>query len=202
MRDDEHDLSKAEARKLTDQIRGQVANVLELIAAAFDGRADVALGYSSWVRYCYAEFPAMRYTERGQRAEAVAALSARDMSNRAISDALGIDESTVRKDLRQGSGAGFPAPDHRVRGLDGKAYRRQPPPCAPVPVRATIRNALVHYARQVAALVADMDAQDYPAGFLTPAEVAITDQFRQAARDFAQTIEREHAARLAREDTE
>jgi hypothetical protein len=203
------DLTESEARGLTDRIRGRVTDVLELIAAAFEGRADVALGYVTWAHYCLAEFPAIRYQNREQREAAVAQLGQHGMSGRAIGHALGVGETTARADLRRARNAqALIAPNSAIRNsvqrLNGGVYppRRDPPSCPPVRIRATIRNALIHYSRQVAALLADLDAQDYPPGFLTPAEVAAIDQFRQAARDFTQTTEREHTARMAREDSE
>lgn len=199
------DLTETEARELTDRIKGDVAGVLDLIAAAFDGRADVALGYPSWAHYCWAEFPAVRYESKAQRTAAIVKLGER-MSGRAVGHALGISETEARRQLREARAGSAPfgalPPTGNTRyGIDGRRVGNQGGDrCPPVPVRATISNALVHYSRQAAALVADLDAQRYPPGFLTPAEVAAVDQFRQAVRDFAQTTEREHTARMARED--
>lgn len=200
------ELTYDEARALTNRIKHSMEDVLDLIATAFEGRADVALGYDRWDRYCYAEFPLIRFGNRAVRAKAVARLR-EQMSCRAIGSALGMDESTVRKDLlRHGNaqprGAGNPAPGNSTRGLDGGMYprRSQPPPCKPVAIQATITTALVAYARQAATVVADLDAQHYPPGFLTPAELRAVTRFRTAVADFRQTAEAEHAARLAREE--
>lgn len=197
------ELTREQARALTDRIRGRVEEALDLIAEAFDGRADAALGYSSWDRYCHAEFPALRFEDRDQRAGAVARLADR-MSNRAIGHALGIDERTVRDDLGRTleRSAGFPADRSKnTRGQDGAVTgRRGGARCRPVPVPVAITTALVHYAREAVALVADLDRQDYPPGFLTAAELAAADQFRAVVRQFSTVAEAEHTARLIRED--
>jgi hypothetical protein len=197
------DLTEAEARDLTGRIKGQVAGVLELITAAFEGRADVALGYPTWAHYCIAEFPAIRYETKAQRNAAIVQLG-QHMSGRAAAHALGISETEARRQLREARAVEQAAPNGAARsnqplGLDRKLRgERGGDRCKPIPVRARITTALIHYARQAAALTADLAAQDYPPGWVTPAEQEAIIRFRAAQEDFTRTIEREEARR---EDT-
>lgn len=194
-----NDLTEAEARRLTAKIKAKVADVLDLIARAFDGRADVALGYDSWDRYCHAEFPALHWTDTRSRAEAVTHLKERRMSNRAIGHALGMDEKTVRFDLRRSSyrqspTAGNSAVGNSVLGLDNRVRPAQAR-CKPIPLKVTTKTAPIHYAREARALLADMDAQDYGPDDMTAEQLRATWEFREALATFADIIEREETAK-------
>lgn len=171
------ELSQADARQLTDKIRDQAAGALALIAAAFHGRADVALGYESWDRYCHAELPALGWRTVGDRARAVAELHDEGMSNRAISHAVGIDEKTVRRDLDLA--AANAAPENAAPG----------DACDP-DLTVILHISPAHYARQAAALLADMDRQPIPVG-LTPEQVRVTALLRAALAEFASVMDTE-----------
>lgn len=113
-------LTRGEAEQLTTQICETVTDAYMLICCAFDGRADRALGYSSWQAYVEDCFPvSVRQVARDIRPERVAELRSQGKSLRAIASILGVHPSTVADDLS--SGVGFPTPDETV-GLDGKRY--------------------------------------------------------------------------------
>ncbi len=198
--DPDTELSRAEARALTDQIRGRVTGLLELIAEAFNRRADVALGYASWDRYCFAEFPAIRWRATEEREHDVARLKQAGMSNRAIGDALGMDESTVRKDLGRGAtrvpSAGFPADDSPARSLDGRRVgERGGDRCKPIAVNVRITTSPLHFARQAAAIVAAIDAEGYLPGDLDAEQIRVTMRLRAALSEFATVMQEREIAK-------
>src|SRR5690606_37795285 len=49
-------LGRADARRLTDQIRDRLGRLYDLVAEAYEGRAHIALGYATWEEYTEAEF--------------------------------------------------------------------------------------------------------------------------------------------------
>jgi hypothetical protein len=113
-------MEPAEARQLTDTIKGAVAFTWELITRAYTQRAWDALGYTSWDEYCEKEFGTARLRlPREERTEMVCSLRESGLSNRAIASATGLSEPTVRRDL---AGASNDAPDG-ITGLDGKTYQ-------------------------------------------------------------------------------
>jgi hypothetical protein len=143
--DEAGDLTAAEARALTDRIRGTLTIAHDLIASAYTGRAWVALGYESWDAYCAGEFTEARMVrlEREQRREIVASMRSAGMSTRAIASGIGVDQKTVVNDLRSGEESSSPEQGHRVDviGQDGKTYT--PPPSRPTPApSAPQRRAL------------------------------------------------------------
>lgn len=110
------ELTRDEARALTDDIKGRVVDLLPRIQKAFNGRADKALGYDSWHEYCTAELDDLRIplTERPAK---VAELRQSGMSIRAISSALGVGVGTVSRDLATVPSGTVP---DRIVSLDGK----------------------------------------------------------------------------------
>lgn len=71
-------LSKAEARSLTDRIKTSVEDIRKLVAKAHDGKAWKPLGYSTWEDYVKSEFGisrrhADRLIEQGEVIEAIEA---------------------------------------------------------------------------------------------------------------------------------
>jgi len=142
------DLTEVEARGLVDSIRVDIEDVGVRIATAYLGRAWVALGHPSWDAMCTAEFDGARLrVPREQRAEQVQSLRSAGLSTRAIGAALGIDKSTVRRDLPAApDGApGADAPREPVVGQDGKAYPATQParPSMPQRVPADTTTGLV-----------------------------------------------------------
>jgi hypothetical protein len=138
--------TEAQAKALTDQLRQELEISWNLLQEAFERRAWAALGYTSWTDYCKKEFgTALQGLDKELRRMAVAELTSgeRPMSNRAAAAALGVDEGTVRNDLRVAgaeSSAPVAEPDvvdaeivHepvrlKVVGADGKSYTRPPTP--------------------------------------------------------------------------
>ncbi|WFF07229.1 helix-turn-helix domain-containing protein [Micromonospora sp. WMMD1076] len=123
------------ARERAERIRGGIHNYLETlaeIALAWERRDWQVLGYADWQAYVDGEFGAERLrlpVEHRQRA--VAELRLAGMAQRAIGAVLGVDQSTVQRDLARGDASASPAV---VRGADGKAYApTRPAPAAPWP---------------------------------------------------------------------
>jgi hypothetical protein len=104
-------LTKAQARKLTETIKGAVSIVWDLIAKAYTERAWSALGYSSWDAYCDAEFGTSRLRlPREERAEVVASLRESGLSIRAIASATGHGVATIKRELDSRVPNGTPEP--------------------------------------------------------------------------------------------
>ena len=94
-------MNKRQAQQLTKRIRQHVADLSDLVIEAFDGKIWQPMGYDSWDAYCRAEFEtAYIRLPREERIITVAHMKDSGMSNRAIASALGVDEGTVRNDLR------------------------------------------------------------------------------------------------------
>ena len=104
-------LTKEEASRITASIRTALdrvstawADLAERVAEAFDRRADLALGYTSWAEYAEAELRPPTALAAEVRRELVGLLSARGMSTRAIAPTVGAGVMTVsddRKALRE-----------------------------------------------------------------------------------------------------
>lgn len=116
------DLTEAEARLLTDRIRGTAESLMRDVAEAHDRRAWAALGYRSWDAYTDAEFHMSRGqsyrlveqartvaaleeaagVERGAIDGAVSARAAQDLKGRVPEVARQVKERTrgTRKALR------------------------------------------------------------------------------------------------------
>jgi hypothetical protein len=123
-------LTLDEAQAVTTEIRTWVRSYpAAAVAKAFYGQVWLALGYESWDEYCDSELGGFKLPAP-QRQEAVAALAAAGMSNRAIADAVNADEKTVRND--RAATAENSAVDRKTTGKDGKqraaAKKKQPTP--------------------------------------------------------------------------
>ncbi|KGH48246.1 hypothetical protein IN07_03320 [Modestobacter caceresii] len=115
-------LTEAGARKLTQRIRAKLANVLDLVVQAWEGRAWEPLGYDTWQAYVDAELPELATLRLpvDERREAVAAWAARGMPQRAMAAGLNVAPATVAGDVA----AVVPFdPDATVSSHDG---RRRP----------------------------------------------------------------------------
>lgn len=95
-------LTADEARALTGRLRGALEVAHGLLLQAYHGAAHTALGYRTWAAYCAAELADLQHTRlpRPQRRALVDQLHGQGMTRRAIATGLGLDESTVRADLR------------------------------------------------------------------------------------------------------
>jgi hypothetical protein len=117
----------ATARATASQIRQGIHNylaTLALIARANKEQHWRVLGYADWQAYVDGEFGAERLRLPAEhRQKAVAELRLAGLSTRAIGVAVGVDEKTVRNDLR---GAEFSAPEE-ITGTDGKKYAASRP---------------------------------------------------------------------------
>lgn len=127
-------LPEVEAQQITARIRAWVKSYpTEDVARAYTGRIWLALGYESWQEYCDCELDGFKLPSRAERAEVVAELSETGMSGEAISDALGVSNATVSRDLSALANV-RPAPeaDRKVTGKDGKQYTKpRPKPAIP-----------------------------------------------------------------------
>jgi hypothetical protein len=125
-------LTEAEAERLTTRISLKLGVIVDnteaampLIREAIERNAYAALGYASHGAYVAERFgDTLTRLEVAQRRDVVRDLTAAGMSNRAAGAVLGVNEKTVRNDLR--AGAELSAPDLPVKsiGQDGKAYPR------------------------------------------------------------------------------
>lgn len=109
--------SPAAARARADRIREGLEALAPDILAAWNARDWEALGYGSWNEYVVGEFGGQLRLGRAERREAVRELREAGMSSRAIGAALGVNQSTVVRDI---SGDANASP---VAGLDGKTYK-------------------------------------------------------------------------------
>lgn len=123
------DLTADEAEAITSRIRTWANSFpADDVVRAFRGRIWVALAYDSWAEWCECELGGLKLPVP-QRREVVAELAGAGMSNPAIADAIGVDQSTVYRD-KQATGFASANP---VTGQDGKEYT--PPQPKPPPQR-------------------------------------------------------------------
>lgn len=114
-------LDKSTAERLVQEIRVMDAELWEKMMDLYEGRAWIALGYSSWGELCDKEFKANNFRiPREDRREVVMSMRERGMSTRAIGSALGASHMTVKRDVESGVTNVTP-----VTGTDGKTYTRQ-----------------------------------------------------------------------------
>lgn len=116
-------LNENQARELTAKIYGHLDQAWELIKKAYNGRADMALGYASWDEYCKGEFHGSQLRlPLVKRREVVKTLTEAGLSTRAIASATGISRPTVMADQKaQVDNIG---PVASTPGLDGKIRTR------------------------------------------------------------------------------
>lgn len=131
------DMPAGEARARIDRAKASVGQAREELIALWNGRAWISLGHASWDALCEAEFWGIRVAlPVSERREVVSSMRAEGMSTRAIGSALGVDHSTVVRDLPTGADA--PVPPERVTSLDGRQRpARQPAPEPERPDRTT-----------------------------------------------------------------
>lgn len=124
------DLTADEAEAVTGRIRRWVNDFpVADVVLAFRGRVWIALAYDNWAEWCECELGGLKLPAPKRR-QVVAELAGEGMSNRAIADAIGSSEPTVRRDL--GATASFDAVDRKTLGQDGRERSQpQPKPAAP-----------------------------------------------------------------------
>jgi len=152
------DLTPKRARLLTDRIKVAVGELLPLIKEAFEGRADVALGYQSWAEYCDAELRGLRIPIQ-ERREAVQELREAGMDQRSIGAALGVSQKTVDRDLdKVESDESTDSSNERTSMSAGRSYTRgRAAPVRPE-VSAAVRDAKAEHEAQQAKRQADRKA--------------------------------------------
>lgn len=150
------DLAETEAQEITSRIRQWVQDFpTDDVARAFRGRVWLAMGYQSWTDWCDHELGGFKLLAP-QRREVVEELAGRGISNKAIADALGTSNDTVRRD-KESAGVANETP---VIGQDGKTYARpKPAPVAPKPeiIDAEIVEATPAMQRAILELSKRMD---------------------------------------------
>lgn len=108
-----------DAKRRLDRVKSGVERIWDDLVALYQGRAWVALGYSSWDALCDAELDGARIAlPKEARREVVGELRTAGMSTRAIGVAVGVGKSTIVRDLQFSS-----VPNGTVEtitGLDGK----------------------------------------------------------------------------------
>lgn len=168
IKDPKRPLSENEARELTAKIYGAIEVAWELIAEAYQRRADKAMGYGSWDEYCQAEFNGARLRlPREERQEKVRSLRESGLSTRAIASATGTSYDTVQRDLKAGDRNLSPESESsNVVGLDGKTYTQPEPE------------------------VIDAEIVEDPKTDPTPKRRPIADQARDAGWELRRSVER------------
>jgi transposase-like protein len=125
-----NELTLFDAEQITSRIRQWVNEFpREDVIRAYLGRIWLAMDYGSWAEWCEREIDVFKF--RGMiRQQIVAELAESGMSNTAIAEAIGVDQSTVYRDQLK---SGF-ANANPVTGLDGKTYTKpEPKPAEPEP---------------------------------------------------------------------
>jgi transposase len=117
-------LDEVTARELVTYVRSGLDDLFEAIRRLWIGRAWLALGYLTWAEMCDAEFPLRLALPRDDRKQLEGSLAREGMTTRAISDALGVGQSTVSDDLRQLTETGQLELPEKTKGLDGKERPR------------------------------------------------------------------------------
>ncbi|MGV0868738.1 helix-turn-helix domain-containing protein [Corynebacterium kalidii] len=113
-------LDKGTAERLVQEIRVMDAELWGKMMDLYEGRAWIALGFSSWGELCDTEFKANNFRiPREDRREVVMSMRERGMSTRAIAAATNMSPRTVRREV-DASGANAPV---EITGENGKTYR-------------------------------------------------------------------------------
>jgi hypothetical protein len=112
-------LDKAGAHRRAQRVRDGVMAVNELIETLVEIQEHqdwLSLGYKTWTEYYEGEFgPTRLKLSAEQRGQVVAVLAASGMSKRKVAAALGIDEKTVRNDLRGAEKSALPSGKPQVK---------------------------------------------------------------------------------------
>lgn len=138
----ESKFTEAEARELTEELKGDYGSLQVKISTAWQGRIWLALGYESWQDYLDEEFRDVSLRPpKDLEDQVIGELRAAGMSVRGIAAATDISKSTIDRRVadagvpngtpestaRAGEPEGTPAAPAPVIGLDGKSYQPQRP---------------------------------------------------------------------------
>lgn len=138
----ESKFTEAEARELTEELKGDYGSLQVKISTAWQGRIWLALGYESWQDYLDEEFRDVSLRPpKDLEDQVIGELRAAGMSVRGIAAATDISKSTIDRRVadagvpngtpestaRAGEPDGTPAAPAPVIGLDGKSYQPQRP---------------------------------------------------------------------------
>ncbi len=195
------ELTPADARAITDQIKTGVEAVWQLITRAYTERAWTALGYSSWDQYCIREFGTSRLRlPREERPEMVASLRQSGLSIRAIASATGLGRGTVERELASRVPNGTPdidddAPVEEVVTVEPPGgVTDQTPGRTP-----RVDEALARARGSKPTPVIGTDGKTYqPQRESSPRRQPITDEFRRLSQGLA--VEERRIRRLAEDD--
>lgn len=138
------ELSKAEARKLTNQIKKDLnagadtaekmnavmEEAADLMAEAFAKKVWLSLEHASWEDYVASELGEVRVRlERSMRQSLVYRMAQKELSTRAVAAIIGVDQKTVSNDLRQvrrEKGEDAPTAVKNRKGQTQKTPKRTP----------------------------------------------------------------------------
>ena len=120
-------LELEEVRVRLDRVKSGVERIWDDMVALYQGRAWIALGYSSWDALCDTELGGARIAlPRQQRQEVVCDLRESGMSTRAIASAVGVTDMTVRRDLESSATNVAVVALATITGLDGRTRTATP----------------------------------------------------------------------------
>jgi hypothetical protein len=184
--DDSGPMTKAQARRVTEQIKLDMSGLWQGIKMAYVGRAWTALGYESWDDYCTHEFGTSRLRlPREERTEVVASLRESGLSIRAIASATGTGTRQVQEAIAEAQVCSQTTPDDDplevdaeiidgptpvadVIGVDGKKYpaaqpkpKPKPEPVGEEPVAIVRFPTWVHVHVFVDEIVERLDSQRF-----------------------------------------
>jgi hypothetical protein len=110
------DLTPAEARRRTDDLKREAAHVVQEFGELFHRRVWLALGYESWDAYYATEFAdvAVPKLPPAQRREAMSTMIEAGMPNTTIAVIFNVDAETVRRDRRQALATGSVTRDDSI----------------------------------------------------------------------------------------
>lgn len=120
-----------EAKRRVDRVKSGVERIWDDLVVLYRERAWSVLGYQSWDALCDAEFGGTRIAlPRQQRHEVVCDLRESGMSTRAIASAIGVNQSTIARDL---AATDANASVESVLSLDGRTRTATPVRPNPAP---------------------------------------------------------------------
>jgi transposase len=112
-------LTVDEARAVLDALRHDVDQLVAHVQRLFDGKGWIALGYMSWSELAQAELRPILALPKSERIKVMLELQEAGMSDRAVADAVGVSNQTVRRS----TGTNVPV-GRKTTGRDGKKRSR------------------------------------------------------------------------------